>query len=202
AAGSSEPGVLGILSHGAERRLLGPVTPGAALGVQIAITPDDSVGAFAVEERVPAGWTFLNADAGASYDPASRQIRWGPFYSGEPIALTYQIESPALVASFAAFSGRASFDGRSRPIPGARSVLAEDASTAVRFQGISRGTGTVRFVLGGPPGQVCQIESSTDLVDWTPHRMVFVLEDGTVEVQDDALPTRARFFRVRPVGNP
>jgi len=202
AAGSSEPGVLGIWSHRAERRLLGPVTPGAALGVQITITPHDSVGAFAVEERVPAGWTFLNADAGASYDPASRQIRWGPFYSGEPIALTYQIESPALVASFAAFLGHASFDGRSQPIPGARSVLAEDASTAVRFQGISRGAGTVRFVLGGPPGQVCQIESSTDLIDWTPHRAVFVLEDGTVEVQDHALPTRARFFRVRPVGNP
>lgn len=201
-AAGGDPGVRTVSPHRAERQLSGPVTPGAVLDVQIAIRPDPSAGAFAVVEQVPAGWTFLNADAGAFYDPARGQIRWGPFYSAEPVTVTYRIESPAFVASFASLSGHASFDGRDQPILGARSVLAEDASTAIRFRGISQDGGAIRLVVGGLPGQMCQIDSSIDLVNWVPHRLVFVLDDGRVEVNESEPPTRARFFRVRPVSNP
>jgi len=201
-AAGGGPGLDDLSAHRIVRSFAGPGAPGDVLEVRIAVTPDGPVGAFAIEERVPEGWTFVDADPDATCNPADRQIRWGPFYTADPTVLKYRIGSPVFAASFAPFSGRASFDGHNQPILGARSVLAEDASTAVRFQGITRGAGTVRFVLGGPPGQVCQIESSTDLIDWTPHRRVFVLDDGTVEVQDDALPARARFFRVRPVGDP
>ena len=200
--GAGGGGLQSLSAHRAERTFARRVVPGEVLEVRITVTPDAPIGAFAIEEHVPAGWTFVDADPDATYNPADRQIRWGPLYTGDPILLTYRIGSPVFAASFATFLGRASFDGHDQPVGGARVMLVEDASTCVRFQAISQGAGTVRFVLGGPPGQVCQIESSTDLIGWTPHHTVFVLDDGTVEVQDDAPPIRARFFRVRPVANP
>jgi hypothetical protein len=198
AKGVSQPGLHDLSSHRAERSLAGPPMPGTPVEVRLLVAPDETVGAFAIEEQLPSGWAFVGADSGATFDASRHQIRWGPFLSAEPRLLTYRVAPPADTASFAPLAGWASFDGRDQLITGVRKAVAEDPRTAVRFARIHRNAAAVRFEISGRPGQVCQIESSPDLINWVPQHAVFVLEGGSVEFEDDAPPGRARFFRVRP----
>ena len=94
--------------------------------------------------------------------------------------------------------GLASFDGRDQRILGAQFVLAMDPDTAPRFRGLYREGRGLRLEISGRPGQVCEVETSADLVNWTPHCRAFVPEAGVVEVEDTAPAGPARFFRVRP----
>jgi hypothetical protein len=198
----SDPGLPGPSSPLAVRSLVGPAVPGTAVDVRIQVTPGPNAAAFAVEEAVPEGWALDSATADGRFDAAQRRLRWGPFYTSEPQTLAYRVVPPARVASLAALRGVVSTDGDDRPILGVRLALAEDATTALRFRSIVRADGGLRLEVTGTPGQICQVESSTDLSLWTAQRTVFVLEDGTVNVEDDAPAAPARFFRVRPSISP
>jgi hypothetical protein len=182
----------------AERTLTGPVAPGREIDVQVAVVPGPGVSVFAVEEQIPEGWTFNGANAEAKFDAARRQIRWGPFYRGEAVMLRYQLVPPADVASLGELAGRASFDGRDQAVSGIARLLAGDAASAVAFGDVRAKAGGLRLQVRGQPGQLCQIEVSTDLIRWLPLQTVFVLEDGKVEIADDVPLGPARFFRVRP----
>ncbi|MBL9128379.1 MAG: hypothetical protein JNL97_12065, partial [Verrucomicrobiales bacterium] len=47
-------------------------------------TPGTGVRTHAVEAPVPAGWTFLDASEGATFDAVQRRVKWGPFQDAVP----------------------------------------------------------------------------------------------------------------------
>lgn len=198
ASSIAKPGLRRVADPGAERSLSQPVKPGASVEIALDLTPAHDVAAYAVEEVVPAGWAFDSADQHGVFDPLNHRLRWGPFFDAQPRRLTYRLKSPAATARLDRLHGVASFDGHDQRIAGAQFVLAVDTDTAPRVRGLHfRGRG-LRFEIAGLPGQVCEVESSTDLSHWVPHCQVFVPEAGVAEVEDLAPAGPARFFRVRP----
>jgi len=77
-------------------------------------------------------------------------------------------------------------------------VVAVDADTALRLRGVLREGRKLGLEIGGRPGQVCEIETSDDLLNWVPHSRIFVPETGVVQIEDSAPASPSRFFRVRP----
>lgn len=199
---NGDPGLPGATAPLAIRSLAGPVLPGSAVDVRIQVTPAASAAAVAVQESIPEGWTFDGASSQGTFDAAQRAVRWGPFYTTDPLTLSYRVVPPARIASLAALRGVVSCDGYERPILGTVIALAEDATTAIRFRSVVPGEDGLHIQISGAPGQICQVESSTDLRLWTPHQLVFVLDDGTVNVEDMTATAHARFFRVRPPTTP
>lgn len=185
----------------AERSVAGAANPGSSVEVVLTVTPGEWVGAYAVEEILPARWAFAEADGDAGFDAAHRRLRWGPFYDAQPRRLTYRLTAPPGTASLGVLHGEVSFDGRRQRILGTRAVVATDDDTAIRFRGMRREGHALRLEIAARPGQVCDLETSTDLLEWARHSRVFVSEAGVVEIEESSRPGPARYFRVRPSGD-
>ncbi len=99
-------------------------SPGVAIPVTLTATPIDTGLVYAVEEEVPVGWTLTDISHGGALDPASRKIKWGPFFDATATvrALTYQAKPPADAFGSVAFVGTARFDGSVVAVTGATSV--------------------------------------------------------------------------------
>ncbi len=95
---------------------------GQGVTVTIAVSPDPSVQAFAVDDTPPAGWVVSDVSPGGSWDANNGQVKWGPFFDNQSRELTYVATPPAGETGVRFFDGRASFDGRSDAITGARSI--------------------------------------------------------------------------------
>jgi hypothetical protein len=91
-----------------------------AFTVTLTVTPEAAVGAYAVVETPPAGWTvetishFGNVQGG--------QVRWGPFLDADERTLTYSVSPPAGVGTTATFGGAGEFDGTTVTVTGATQV--------------------------------------------------------------------------------
>jgi len=97
-------------------------TPGAGLGVSIAVTPDASTQNYAVEDAPPSGWTVSNISIGGSFDDVNKKVKWGPFFDNSARTLSYTATPPVGSSGDGSFDGVASFDGSNAPITGARVI--------------------------------------------------------------------------------
>jgi hypothetical protein len=100
----------------------------AGATVTIRVLPSPGTRAYAVEEKVSGTPTAMGE--GATFDPVTGVLRWGPFVDGTPRRLTYQLPAASDVVEP---RGVVSFDGRNERIqnapptepPGPRLVCVE-----------------------------------------------------------------------------
>ncbi len=176
------------------RNLPGAFTSRAPLPVALDVVPGPNVGAFAVEEHLPPGWTAQNISGGGEFDGASGTVRWGPFFGGAPQNLAYVAVPPASAPATAVFRGSASFDGVSLATAG---VLETHAAGRLDLSRTSTGCAGC-LLLSGLPGQRFVIEASVDLQTWVPLSVV-TIGDATTEFTDPAAGEFSqRFYRARP----
>lgn len=97
-------------------------SPGVAFSVSIAATPDPTVKVYAVQDRLPTGWSAAAVNAGGTFDAANGLVKWGPFFDNQSRTLSYQAMPPALAANDVEFAGEGSFDGATVAMTGQRNV--------------------------------------------------------------------------------
>lgn len=172
--------------------------PGAALTFSIAVNPPSGTTSYAVEERIPEGWIVQSISDDGEYDSESNSIRWGLFLDATARVLSYVVQAPAGISSIAEFGGVVSFDGTVERIKGLGRVVAVDGHTQVRLTDCRRDRdGKAHLQVAGGVGQLCVLEASSDLVNWTEVGTTF-LPDGQVEYQDESATTdRRRYYRLR-----
>jgi hypothetical protein len=83
-----------------------------------ASSPGDTVQVYAVEERPPKGWTVGNINEGGTFDAASHEVKFGPFFDNKPRTLTYEVTPPANESGPKEFGGVASANGVNLEIEG------------------------------------------------------------------------------------
>jgi outer membrane protein assembly factor BamB len=96
--------------------------PGTRLTVTIAVTPDSSVVAHAVEDQPPAGWSVGAISDGGFRDAARGKIKWGPFADNQPRTLSYEVTPPLDATNLVRFNGSAAFDDEQGAVGGQRVV--------------------------------------------------------------------------------
>jgi hypothetical protein len=192
-AGGPEPA-------GLVRRIIPDHTnPGEPFTVRLPIKPPAGATAYAVEEKLPAGWQVTQASHDGYYDARNNSLRWGVFLDDQERTLVYQVTPPANATSSGVFSGRASYDGAERGIEGAGKVAASDLANAVRFTHVQRHqNGHVGLRLTGRSTQPAVVEVSTDLIHWTPLEPLFLSGDE-VDYEDAPADGAAvqRYYRAR-----
>ncbi|MCX7047800.1 MAG: hypothetical protein NTX50_20235 [Candidatus Sumerlaeota bacterium] len=115
------------------RTLPSSYSPGLAVNVSIAITPDSGASVWAVEETPPSGWTVSGINEGGNWDSVNQKIKWGPYFDTTARTLSYAATPPASETGTKAFSGIVSVDGVNQTIAGNTSISPGSGnSTAVR----------------------------------------------------------------------
>jgi hypothetical protein len=106
-----------------ERRLPSNYTPGVPVTVELVATPPASAKAFAIEDKAPTGWSVVaNISHDGTYDPVTRQVKFGPFFDSTPRTLRYSVTPPAGESGEKVFTGTASADGVNTAITGASRI--------------------------------------------------------------------------------
>jgi hypothetical protein len=161
------------------------------------IGPPAGTAAYAVEEKVPAGWSVSNVSNEGSFDSANGVIRWGMFLDAAARTLTYTLTPPPTVCAIAKLGGRVSFDGAVQEVYGSSGVTSiGDNSLPTLTKCEADASGKVMLQLSGPTGQVGVLQSSSDLAHWQDVATVY-LPDGTVQFQDDAQAGAAKYYRLQ-----
>jgi hypothetical protein len=61
--------------------------------------------------------------------------------------------------------------------------------------------GPIRLLVTGPPGLLCEVLASADMLDWSVVDEVTISEDGTLEwIDPESSAFRTRFYRLREPG--
>jgi hypothetical protein len=117
-------GHCGAVASTVVRSLPATFTPDVAFTVTNAVSPDDSVVVYAVEDTVPTGWTVTNVSDDGSFVAATNAVEWGPFFDSMPRSLTYEIIPPESATTAVMFSGVGVFNlSRNVPITGQSTVI-------------------------------------------------------------------------------
>ncbi|MGZ8901571.1 MAG: hypothetical protein ACXW3Z_15880, partial [Limisphaerales bacterium] len=169
-----------------------------ARSVTLQIKPAPGVGGYTVEERVPKGWTVSAVGAEGSFDLETGAIRWGLFMDADARTLSYQLIPPTVFSTGGLLLGEVSLDGEVIGFTGGSSVLSVDPGTQLRLAGTERDSdGAVMLKLAGAGGQVCALESSIDLVDWTEVTEIY-LPGGELEfIDQQGGQIQQRFYRLQ-----
>lgn len=102
----------------------GGFVPGSTFNVTNAVTlAVGGVAVYAVQDRIPNGWTASEISDDGIYDPGTRTVKWGPFFDGAARQLVYSVSSPSNAAGVAIFEGSGDFSGLQVPITGRRQVM-------------------------------------------------------------------------------
>ncbi|HUS37097.1 MAG TPA: Ig-like domain-containing protein, partial [Verrucomicrobiae bacterium] len=118
-----EPGVAAAATPTVTERVGSSETaPGVSTTIQLKIAPPAGTAAYAVEEKVPAGWSVGNVSNEGTFDSASGVIRWGMFLDGTARTLSYTLTPPPVVSAIAKLDGRVSFDGAVQEVYGSSGV--------------------------------------------------------------------------------
>jgi len=92
--------------------------PGQPVAVRLEARPGASTLAWALQETIPTGWSPSPIPPGASFDPATRSLKWGPFLDNSPRAFDFTLLPNPSLRSPASFSGSAIFEAVSVPVAG------------------------------------------------------------------------------------
>ncbi|MGV3771471.1 MAG: Ig-like domain-containing protein [Verrucomicrobiales bacterium] len=156
--------------------------------VTVSVTPAPQTSAYALEERLPAGWRVVENDVNSSIHGGT--LRWGPFYDDLPRTLRYTV-APQSFASTDRIEGIVSFDGSNETINGQH-----NASNRPSIQNIQRNGEGLRLKWNESSNTRVIIEATDDLASgiWQPL--------GTVEagLSEAILPQGTelqRFYRLR-----
>lgn len=108
----SGPSSVGRFPGALARALPAYYVAGEELEAILTVEPADDLAAYAVEERVPTGWTVIDAGDDGEWDGATGRIKWGPFTEVEPgqRTLVYRVRVPVEATGTVNFAGRAVFD--------------------------------------------------------------------------------------------
>jgi hypothetical protein len=175
----------------------GQPQPGSSANLHIHIVPPAGTSAYAVEERIPLGWSVANISNDGAFDATTGVIRWGIFFDATERTLSYTLTPPASVTSIAHIVGYVSFDGVVKEILGADRVTSTDDSTRpILAKCEADSAGNVHLEVSGGIGQVGVLQSSTDLVNWQDVTTLY-LPDGTVQYNDNASSTLVRYYRLQ-----
>ena len=158
------------------------------IDVALAITPGAGVSAYAVEERVPDGWTVAEISDSGSFATNQSTIRWGIYMDGVARTLTYHLVASSSTAG-SQFSGAASFDGLDIVTAGATRLPGTVSGLSLSFVGQV-------LTVHGVSGQTATVQTSLDLITWNDVAEVTTGSDGTVKVQV-AETNSVSFFRAR-----
>jgi hypothetical protein len=184
-----------IDSASALRFLPAGYLPDEPVEVSIEVSARQTTLAYAVQEAVPSGWRLETISHGGTFDALHGQIKWGPFCDSTPRTLRYQLAPPAAASGPVRFVGSASLDGAALSV-GGRAVI---CSTSRLSWGLQPETGRWALRLKGDPGARYLVESSADLLQWTP---LTTITDplGTVEIPI-TVSTRSlqQYYRARLV---
>lgn len=182
-------------SSSAAQREIGLASATGSRLVTIDVQPGAGISAYNVEERVPSGWLVIDLSNDGIFDSEMGMVRWGPFLDNDARSLSYRLVPPNYLAAAAQLLGEAAFDGETVTLTGATLVTTGTAAAQLRFLSTEhRADGTVILRLSGAAGQVCTIESSADLVEWTPLADVF-LSQGELDYIDQAQNSQ-RYYRL------
>ena len=194
----AEPGVAAAATPTVTERVgSGETAPGVSTMIQLKIAPPAGTAAFAVEEKVPAGWSVSNVSNEGSFDSANGVIRWGMFLDATARTLSYTLTPPPTVSAIAKLDGRVSFDGAVLEVYGSSGVTSSgDNSLPTLTKCEADASGKVTLQLSGPAGQVGVLQSSSDLVQWQDVATVY-LPDGTMQFQDDAQASTVKYYRLQ-----
>jgi hypothetical protein len=180
-----------------ERVTSGGTAPGVSTTVQLKVAPAAGTAAYAIEEKVPAGWTVSNVSHEGTFDSANGVIRWGMFLDATARTVSYTLTPPPAVSSIAKLGGRVSFDGAVQEVYGSSGVTSSrDSSLPTLTNCEADASGKVTLQLSGPAGQVGVLQSSSDLVQWQDVATVY-LPDGTMQFEDDAQASAAKYYRLQ-----
>lgn len=104
----------------AQRDLSDFVSHSVPFGVTITVTPPAGTIAFGIEDATPANWIDVsNIDNGGTWDSINKKVKWGPYFSDQPITLHYDLAPPVPVpGGTPCFNGVASIDGGNQAIGG------------------------------------------------------------------------------------
>ena len=128
---------------------------------------------------------------------ANRAIRWGLYMDGEVRTVTYTLVPAAGTAISAQLVGEVTFDGEAMIISGDSTINAEGSADLHLPATEIAADGSVKLRLAGPAGQVCELESSTDLVNWTFVTELF-LPDGELDYTDlNTDQNSQRYYRLK-----
>ena len=165
--------------------------------ITLQVQPGAGFGAYTVEEQVPIGWTVLNPSSDGVFDAANRVIRWGLYMDGEPRTLNYSLVPATGTSISAQLTGEVTLDGEAVAFIGDASVIAH-AETELSLPATEiAADGSVKFRLAGEAGQVCDLESSTDLVNWTFVTELFLPEGRLEYIDYNADQTSQRYYRLK-----
>lgn len=169
--------------------------PGVSAAFQLRIVPQAGTSAYAVEEKIPLGWSVANISHDGTFDATTGVIRWGMFFDATARIFTYTLTPPPGVTAIARLDGRVSFDGAVYAIPGCQSMTSTDSTTAPVIGKCESDGSKVRFELSGGAGQVGVLQSSTDLIHWQDVTTLY-LPDGSVQFDDNASGV-VRYYRLQ-----
>jgi hypothetical protein len=179
-----------------ERVGSGETQPGVSGNFELRIAPPPGTSAYAVEEKLPVGWTVSNISHEGTFDAMTGIIRWGMFFDATARTFTYTLTPPPGVTAIARFGGRVSFDGAVYEISGCGSVTSTDPVTLPKLGKCESDGSKVHLELTGGAGQVGVLQSSTDLIHWQDVTTLY-LPDGTVQFDDDASANIVRYYRLQ-----
>jgi hypothetical protein len=184
-----QPRVLAFVADGSSATAARTIAKNqdGSLTVTVQVNPGSDASAYAVEEKVPEGWTAIS-DSG-SFNSLSRTIRWGLFADSNARSLTYKLSGLQNSAEAPTISGRISIDGQKEiTISGDRPWI----STVERGPNHS-----LHLRMQGPTGQAYMFEGSPDLKTWTLESSLF-LPDGELDYSPDDATTKAhRYYRLK-----
>jgi hypothetical protein len=200
-AGNSGPGTLSAAAIGVAQRFVpaGSRSSATPAQVQITVTPPGGASGYAIEEKPPYGWTVTNISNEGVFDAATGTIRWGVFADTTTRTLTYSVIPPATVASVGVFGGQLSYDGQLIEIGAAAGLdnsVTVNGTSPIRITAVSQTATGVSLNVSGPIGQTAVIETSSDFVNWTEVKSIFI-PNGSVNCTDETAVGGNRFYRLR-----
>ena len=116
---------------------------GELITLGLVVSPSASTRVYAVEDRIPAGWAVRSVSHGGTFDVQTRLVKWGPYFSADPVVLTCELEAPrTAVSTEATFAGVGSFDGLNLTIAGQRRIkrIASEVTRSLPVEVLMNGT--------------------------------------------------------------
>lgn len=107
--------------------------PGVDFTVTLRIEPIAGIAAYAIEDKVPVGWTINSVDADGKVAPSGDIVRWGPIFGDTAQTFTYEVTPTAVAGTF---EGEVSFNGVSQKLEG-DAVCPQSKSTGTTLRTLS-----------------------------------------------------------------